>query len=216
MFEREYSDLIKGGVLEDLRQMGEHCDVSLYTKDGNVLEAHKVILSLHSPVFRRMLNTNSSMRPLLYMRGISNEIMTSIVNFIYTGSIDIERNNVDEFFEVGEDLNVNGLTGFTNKKEDVNQNNLLPFSSVEKSNIRLEDINFTSADKDGDLPCTEFNTARDLEDDSILEEDNIQYDSETVEEMQESGETNNTINNDTESEKYKDLILDDEEYDSHN
>ena len=37
-----------------------------------------------------------------------------------------------------------------------------------------------------------------------------------MEEMQESGETNNTINNDTESEKYKDLILDDEEYDSHN
>ena len=117
-----------------------------------------------------------------------------------------------------------GLQDSLIKKEDVNQNNLLPFSSVEqyrnlvaeKSNIRLEDINFTSADKDGDLPCTEFNTAWDLEDDSILEEDNIQYDSETVEEMQESGETNNTINNDTKSEKYKDLILDDEEYDSHN
>ena len=116
MLEREDSDLIKGGVLEDLRRAGEHCDVSLYTKDGNVLEAHKVILSLHSPVFRRMLNTNSSMRPLLYMRGISNEIMTSIVNFIYTGSIDFERNNIDEFFEVGEDLNVNELTRFTNKK----------------------------------------------------------------------------------------------------
>ena len=234
MLEREDSDLIKGGALEDLRQTGEHCDVSLYTENGNVLEAHKVILSLHSSVFRRMLNTNSSMRPLLYMRGISTEIMTSIVNFIYTGSIDIERNNVDEFFEVGEDLNVNGLTGFTNKKnkkEDVNQNNLLPFSSVEqyrnlvaeKSNIRLEDINFTSADKDGDLPCTEFNTARDLEDDSILEEDKIQYESKTVKEMQESGETNNTlsfsnltINNGTESEQYEDLILDDEEYDSHN
>ena len=50
------------------------------------------------------------------MWGISNEIMTSIVNFIYTGSIDFERNNIDEFFEVGEDLNVNGLTRFTNKK----------------------------------------------------------------------------------------------------
>ena len=71
MLEREDSGLIKGGALEDLRRTGEHCDVSLYTEDGNVLEAHKVILSLYSPVFRRMLNTDSSMRPLLYMRGVS-------------------------------------------------------------------------------------------------------------------------------------------------
>ena len=125
--------------MEDLRPTGEHCNMSMYTKDGNVLEAHKVILSLHSPVFRRMLNTDSSMRPLLYMRGVSPEIMASIFNFIYTGSIDIERSNVDEFFEVGGDLNVNGLTGFTNKKndeedekEDVNQNNPRPFSSIEQ------------------------------------------------------------------------------------
>ena len=210
MLEREDSDLIKGGVLEDLRRAGEHCDVSLYTKDGNVLEAHKVILSLHSPVFRRMLNTNSSMRPLLYMRGVSTEIMAGIINFIYTGSIDIEQSNVDEFFEVGGGLNIDGLARFTNKKndkedekEDVNQNNLRPFSSVEqyrnlvaeKSDIRLEDINFASADKDEDLACTEFNTARDSE------EDNIQYDSKTTKEMQESenqsdGKNNNTFDDD--------------------
>ena len=36
MLEREDSNLIKSGVLEDLRRAGEHCDVSLYTKDGNV------------------------------------------------------------------------------------------------------------------------------------------------------------------------------------
>ena len=206
MFEREYSDLIKGGVLEDLRQMGEHCDVSLYTKDGNVLEAHKVILSLHSPVFRRMLNTNSSMRPLLYMRGISNEIMTSIVNFIYTGSIDIKRDNVDEFLEVSGDLNIDGLAKNKkeDEKEDFNQNNPHPFSGAEQyrnlvaenSDTKLEDINFASADKDEDLACTEFNTARNSE-----EEDNIQYDSKTMKEMQESenqsdGKNNNTFDDD--------------------
>ena len=211
MLEREDSDLIKGGVLEDLRRAGEHCDVSLYTKDGNVLEAHKVILSLHSPVFRRMLNTNSSMRPLLYMRGVSTEIMTSIINFIYTGSIDIKQDNVDEFFEVGGDLNIDGLARFTIKKnkkedekEDVNQNNPHPFSGAEQyrnlvaenSDTKLEDINFASADKDEDLACTEFNTARNSE-----KEDNIQYNSKTMKEMQESenqsdGKNNNTFDGD--------------------
>ena len=207
MLEREDSDLIKGGVLEDLRRAGEHCDVSLYTKDGNVLEAHKVILSLHSPVFRRMLNTNSSMRPLLYMRGVSTEIMTSIINFIYTGSIDIKRDNVDEFFEVGRDLNIDGLARFTNKKnkkedekEDVNQNNPHPFSGAEQyrnlvaenSDTKLEDINFASADKDEDLACTEFNTARNSE-----KEDNIQYNSKTMKEMQESENQSDGKNNNT-------------------
>ena len=49
-----------------------------------------------------------------------------------------------------------GLQDSLIKKEDVNQNNLLPFSSVEKSNIRLEDINFTSADKDGGFTLHEI------------------------------------------------------------
>ena len=169
------------------------------------------IVGEYSLVFRRMLNTNSSMRPLLYMRGVSTEIMTSIINFIYTGSIDIKRDNVDEFFEVGGDLNIDGLARFTNKKnkkedekEDVNQNNPHPFNGAEQyrnlvaenSDTKLEDINFASADKDEDLACTEFNTARNSE-----KEDNIQYNSKTMKEMQESenqsdGKDNNTFDGD--------------------
>ena len=48
-------------------------DVTLVCEDGHQIEAHKVILSLSSPLFENLLKRNKHNHPMIYMRGMKSE-----------------------------------------------------------------------------------------------------------------------------------------------
>ena len=57
----------------NLREDNDFTDVTLACEDGQLVEAHKVILAASSPFFQKLLGRNKHPHPLIYMRGMKSE-----------------------------------------------------------------------------------------------------------------------------------------------
>ncbi|KAK3741151.1 hypothetical protein QZH41_011832 [Actinostola sp. cb2023] len=82
--------------INELRQHGAMCDVILKVEDAQFL-AHRNILSASSDYFLAMFNGNmkESNQEIITITGVAGESMKSILNFIYTGEIVLDWNNVE-------------------------------------------------------------------------------------------------------------------------
>ena len=94
-----------------LRTDNDLSDVTLACEDGQQIEAHKVILSLSSPLLQNLLKRNKHNHPLIYMRGMKSEDLIAIVDFLYYGEASVFQENLDSFLAIAEELKLKGLTG---------------------------------------------------------------------------------------------------------
>ena len=93
-------------VWSQLFTSNKFTDVTLICNDQQTIQAHRLILSACSPIFNKILDQNSSSNPWIYLRGIDYEEMKAIIQFIYLGTVTMEDNKVNEFFEIAEDLEI--------------------------------------------------------------------------------------------------------------
>ena len=93
----------------ELRDDKDFFDVTLAC-DNNQIQAHKVILSACSSFFRSVLKKNPHQHPLLYLKGVRYEDITSVLNFMYHGEVNVAQEDLNSFLSVAEDLQVKGLT----------------------------------------------------------------------------------------------------------
>ena len=91
---------------QELFKSGELTDVTLVFDDQRQLEAHKIILSAWSPVFRSMFANNSHPHPIIFLKGMSYQNVLSIMEFLYKGEVTISKDSVDEFLSDAEDLQI--------------------------------------------------------------------------------------------------------------
>ena len=98
-----------GSVFNILYSGQEFTDVTLVCDEDTQIKAHKVILSSSSKLFRRILMKNPHHHPLIYLNGISNEILQSILKFLYTGQVNISKDHLNLFIKTARDLEVSGL-----------------------------------------------------------------------------------------------------------
>ena len=85
-------------------------DVTLVTDDDKQIKAHRNILSACSPVLQKMLQAcRNNIHPVIYLRGICNSEMESIIQFIYMGKTSIYRDRLNEFLMVANDLGIRDL-----------------------------------------------------------------------------------------------------------
>ena len=101
-FERNISSAFK-----EIREDRELLDITIACEDEQ-LEAHKVVLSACSPFFRQVLCRNRHQHPLLYLKGVSFRDMTSVLNFMYYGEVNVAQDDLNSFLQVAEDLKVKG------------------------------------------------------------------------------------------------------------
>ena len=66
-------------MFKDLYQEGRYSDVTLVSDDQTQFKAHKIVLSACSPVFKKIIDSNPSQHPLIYLRGIHSYEMESIL-----------------------------------------------------------------------------------------------------------------------------------------
>jgi len=97
------------GGLRELRAAQQLEDVTLVVEGGE-LKAHRVVLASCSPFFRRILVSCSHQAPLLYLRGIPKQELSSMLDFMYQGEVSIGQDRLAAFLAVAEDLQVKGLT----------------------------------------------------------------------------------------------------------
>lgn len=93
----------------DLRTEKILFDVTLACENTQV-EAHKVVLSACSNFFKDILKNNPHPHPLLYLRGIKLCQLTSLLEFMYNGEVNMGQSDLTEFLAVSGDLEVKGLT----------------------------------------------------------------------------------------------------------
>ena len=92
-----------------LREDNDFTNVTLACEDGQLLEAHKVILAASSPFFDHLLRMTKHAHPLIYMRGVTAEVLSPIIDFLYSGEANVQQDNLDSFLSLALELNLEGL-----------------------------------------------------------------------------------------------------------
>ena len=109
-----------------LRGTADFVDVTLACADGQQIEAHKVILAASSPFFQRILKGNKHSHPLIFMRGMKCDDLTSIVDFLYFGEVKVYQENLDIFLAIAEELQLKGLEGSKDRYRSNEEEQLKP------------------------------------------------------------------------------------------
>jgi len=85
--------------------------------DGRKLPAHKMLLSACSPYFRDLLKDNLCQHPIIVLRDVSHEDMSSLLQFMYNGEVNVTQQQLNSFLKTAEFLKIRGLTD--NDQEDM-------------------------------------------------------------------------------------------------
>ena len=115
MFEDKFSLKIKdfkenvATLFKSFQNNQDFTDVTLATNDCHQIDAHKIILTALSPVFRNMLQNNQCFQPIIFLRGVNEEQLAAILDFMYKGEAKIDKSNLNEFLKLAEELQLKGL-----------------------------------------------------------------------------------------------------------
>ena len=115
-------------MLQNLMIETELTDVTLVSDDMKQVRAHKVILSAASPVFKTIIGRFPS-NCMIYLRGIQNQELQAILEFLYLGKSSLVKDRINEFLKVASDLQIIGL-------QQCNQEE----RNMEKKNVSMEEI----------------------------------------------------------------------------
>lgn len=86
-----------------------HIGCSISEGGGALIKAHKLILSAYSEVFKDMFTKFNDTDRFVYMKGLSYNNLSSILDFMYQGSVDIPKSKVDAFLADAQELQIKGL-----------------------------------------------------------------------------------------------------------
>merc|ERR1712208_226595 len=89
---------------------GRYTDVTLVSDDQTQFKAHKIVLSACSPVFKKIIDSNPSQHPLIYLRGVQSYEVESILQFMYLGEGRFYHERMGEFIKVAQDLEVKEIS----------------------------------------------------------------------------------------------------------
>ena len=121
-----------------LRDNKEFTNVTLAFEDGQVMEAHKVILAASSPFFDNLLQKSKHTHPLIYLRGFKSKDFVSILDFVYFGEANVNEEDLDSFVAIAEDIQLKGLTRQTSKDLIHEQEVTQHYEPIQKSREMLE------------------------------------------------------------------------------
>ena len=107
-------------TLGDLNGDKNFEDVTLVC-DGQYLEANKVVSSVASSFFHRILKQNPHPHPLICLVGIKLSDFDALLNFAYFGEFSVATSDLDTFLATAETLEMKGLVPDKNHSEDVQQ-----------------------------------------------------------------------------------------------
>ena len=123
----DFQQCIKS-TFQELREEKDFMDVTI-SCDGEQVKAHKVILSACSVTFRNLLKKNPAQNPVIVLwvrivnsilnihiliyyfivQDVAPRDLTSILDFMYQGEVNVKQDHLNSFLAVAEKLRVRGL-----------------------------------------------------------------------------------------------------------
>jgi len=123
-----------------LREEQDFFDVTLACDDGYQIEAHKMILSAGSPFFSEIFRKNKHPTPFIYLKGINRFNLEHVVDFLYNGEAYVAQDELSNFLETAQELQVKGLQS---NQEDISNQNQAGMNSYETSkSLGLNDVGY--------------------------------------------------------------------------
>ena len=97
--------------LNILRRQDHLCDVTLVTKDDKEFKAHRNVLSAASPFFCKLLQSDmkENREGIVRFEEISGAVMEEVLEFVYTGSIEVTQENCKDLIAAANYLLIPGL-----------------------------------------------------------------------------------------------------------
>ena len=75
--------------LNFLQQSQDFCDVTLVCEDNQQIEAHRNIISASSPLLIEIFKSLKHSHPLLYFWDVKYRDLAKLVEFIYSGQVNV-------------------------------------------------------------------------------------------------------------------------------
>ncbi|XP_063377064.1 uncharacterized protein PF3D7_1120600-like [Cydia fagiglandana] len=91
-----------------LQQNDEFVDMTL-AAEGHWVKVHRTLVALASPYFRELLQSLPCQHPVMYLYGVSHEALGFILEYIYTGQVEIPPEKVQSFLHTARDMQIAGL-----------------------------------------------------------------------------------------------------------
>ena len=135
-----YSDHLRR-MLHEMMKSEELTDVTLVCDDKIQFNAHKVILSGCSSVFKSIMKDLPHGSSVIYLRGIQHQEMESILEFIYLGVASFSKERMNEFLKVAHNLEIKDISKFVEFEDEKVPNHVLDELVNHDSNLESLDVN---------------------------------------------------------------------------
>ena len=103
----EFEDSVKI-YWQELQMENYFCDVTLACENKQI-KTHKLVISSLSPVLANILKSNQTPHPVIYLRKVKYRYLQNLLNFMYQGEENVAEEDLNNFLEIAEDLNLRGL-----------------------------------------------------------------------------------------------------------
>merc|ERR1719300_1005938 len=124
---------------KEIRSEKDTSDVTLAIGD-QTLDAHKMILSAASSLFRNIIRKSKTSHSFIYLNGVNFEDMEALLDFIYTGQAKVPANTFKRFLATADELKVGGLMA---EKDDKKKQQDTKQRKKEKNN-KFDDETFNN------------------------------------------------------------------------
>ncbi|XP_058130362.1 modifier of mdg4-like isoform X23 [Anopheles coustani] len=100
---------LSAGFHESLLR-GDLVDVTL-AAEGQLVKAHRLILSVCSPYFRKMLTqVPATQHAFIFLKDVSHSALKDLIQFMYCGEVNVKQDALPAFISTAEALQIKGLT----------------------------------------------------------------------------------------------------------
>ncbi|XP_017887044.1 protein tramtrack, alpha isoform isoform X2 [Ceratina calcarata] len=105
-------------VFDQLLHDESFVDVTLAV-EGQLLRAHKMVLSACSPYFQALFVGHPDRHPIVILKDVPYVDMRSLLDFMYRGEVSVDQDRLTAFLRVAESLRIKGLTEVNEDKCDL-------------------------------------------------------------------------------------------------
>lgn len=152
-------------------------DVTL-AAEGQILRAHKLILSVCSTYFRELFKENSCKHPIVILKDVNYRDLSAMLHFMYQGEVNIKQEDIASFLKVAETLQIKGLTTETEEKLEEalskNAQDLDQIFSTEQDSVNSvkSDLNTSSFEKTKQLIQNEQSQGQEIANNELEKDTN--------------------------------------------
>ena len=93
-------------------------DVTLVSDELVKFPAHRTVLASASKLFDSLLEINTEQFPVLFLKGVPQNILEAILKFVYIGETSVRADQVAEFSEISKDLGISLSFNLNQHKEE--------------------------------------------------------------------------------------------------